>query len=70
MFLKLTNMFGALKGDPIYVNMDQIMTIHEKPAEDGGGIVTWLYGGPKSEVWYVEESPAKIYKMLKEKNNE
>ena len=68
MFLKLTNLFNELKGDPIYINFDHVKSVFERPGENGG-FVTHIYSS-KEEYWFVEESPSQVYKMLEEKKNE
>ena len=62
MFLKLTNNIDGLKGDPIYINMDHVKSIYERQIPEGG-FVTELFSDTNL-VWFVEESPALIYKML------
>ena len=62
--IKLTNMVGDHAGNPIYINVEWIVTFFEVPRESGGSLVTIIYGGPKGETWNVSESPAEIVKLI------
>ena len=55
MMLKFTNASGEFMGNPLYLNSEWIVSIYEQPT-DGGSLMTALYGGPNSIIWYVEES--------------
>jgi len=63
-FIKLTNTVGDYVGNPIYINVDWIVTIYEMPRGDGGSLVTVVWGGPKGEAWNVAESPREIMKLI------
>jgi hypothetical protein len=65
-FIKLTNTVGQHAGNPIYINSDWIVSIYEIPREEGGSLVTVVWGGPKGEAWNVEESPREIIKLIGE----
>lgn len=62
--VKLTNTVDDLKGSPIYINADHITSIYQMPREEGGSLITVIYGGPKGEAWNVEESPEEIVKLI------
>ena len=51
--LKLTNMNEQLKGMPLYINTEHIMSVFELPT-DGGSLVTAIYG-TRGATWFVEE---------------
>jgi hypothetical protein len=63
-FIKLTNSVAEHVGNPIYINIDHIITIYEMPRGSGGSLVTIIYGGPKCESWNVIESPSEIMKLI------
>ena len=53
MLVKLTNNHNELKGMPIYINTDHIISVYEVPV-DGGSLMTAVYG-IRGESWFVEE---------------
>lgn len=64
MLIKFTNAVDLLKGNPIYINSDWIVTAYEEPT-DGGSLRTVIYGGPSGIPWYVEESLSEVVKLTK-----
>jgi len=65
-FIKLTNIADNHKGMPIWLNMDHIISVYEYPSVEGGSLRTCIYGGPKGDIWEVEESPFQIFKSIME----
>lgn len=63
MFIKLTNGVSGLRGNPLYINKDWIVSIYEAPSQEGM-IKTIVYGGPQGTTWEVEESPSEVYKRI------
>jgi len=63
MLIKLTNGVSMLKGNPLYINKDWIVSVYEAPSEEGM-IKTIVYGGPQGTTWEVEESPSEVYKRI------
>jgi len=61
--IKLTNDADAHKGNPIYINADQITAIFESPSQSGG-MKTFIFGGYTGVQWEVEESPKQIADMI------
>ena len=53
MLVKLTNNNEQLKGMPLYLMTEHILSIFEMPT-DGGSLVTSIYG-IRGDTWYVEE---------------
>jgi hypothetical protein len=64
--IKLTNDAEQHKGNPIYINPDWITAVFESSNEPGGSLKTIIYGGPQGTSWEVEESPAEVYKLIKD----
>jgi hypothetical protein len=65
MFIKLTNAAEQHKGNPIYINTDQITAIYEIAKVPDGSLTTMIYGGPKGTDWEVEESLTEVIKMVR-----
>lgn len=53
MLVKFTNSVEQLKGMPLYINPDHIISVYEAPT-DGGSLVTTIYG-IRGENWFIEE---------------
>ena len=53
MLIKLTNCNEQLKGMPLYLMTEHILSIFEIPTE-GGSLVTSIYG-IRGDTWHVEE---------------
>jgi hypothetical protein len=53
MLIKLTNNNEQLKGMPIYLMTEHIVSVFETPT-DGGSLVTSVYG-IRGDTWFVEE---------------
>jgi hypothetical protein len=66
MFVKLTNCSEGFKGQPLYINVNQIASIYEYPRESGGSLTTCIYGGQTGLVWNVEEGLMEVLKKIKE----
>ena len=62
-FIKLTNDADAHKGNPIYINVNQITAVFESPTESGG-LKTFVFGGYTGVQWEVEESPKQVVDMI------
>jgi predicted enzyme related to lactoylglutathione lyase len=60
MFIKLTNAASGHKGNPIYINVDQIAAVFEVASEEGGSLSTRVFGGPTGQEWRVEESLGEV----------
>lgn len=56
MFAKFTNAAEDHRGNPIYINPNQVAAVYEFARQPGGSLVTMIYGGPTGVVWEVEES--------------
>jgi hypothetical protein len=54
MMVKFTNT-GIHAGNPIWLNVDQIIACYEIPT-DNGSLTTRIYGGSPAIEWTVEES--------------
>ena len=64
-FVKLTNNSPNFKGNPLYINIDHIVTVYEEQDEDGM-FHTKLYGGFDKIVWDVEEPISKVINIFYE----
>lgn len=62
MLVKLTNAHNDLKGMPIYINPDHIISIFEAPT-DGGSLVTTIYG-IRGDSWFIDEGLAETIKII------
>lgn len=65
MFIKLTNFANNYLGDPLYLNVDWIVSVYPT-IRDGGSQITTIYGGPVGSTWYVEEGLEQVVKKIKE----
>ena len=66
MFIKLTNARTELKGDPVILNTDMIVSIYQDSVvEDKENIKqkTYVYCPPHG-TWEIEESPEEILALL------
>jgi len=62
MLIKLTNSNEHLKGMPIYITAEHILSVFETPT-DGGSLVTSVYG-IRGDTWFVEESLSQVVKLI------
>jgi hypothetical protein len=62
MLVKFTNNNENLKGMPIYLMTDHIVSVFEVPT-DGGSLVTAVYG-IRGDTWYVEEGLDQAVKII------
>ena len=62
MLIKLTNNNENLKGMPIYLMTEHIVSVFEVPTE-GGSLQTAVYG-IRGDTWYVEEGLAQAVKII------
>lgn len=62
MLVKFTNSVGNLRGMPIYLNSDQVISVFEIP-QDGGSLITVIFCNPGRE-WYVEEGLSEAVKII------
>lgn len=53
MLVKLTNNHEHMRGMPIYLMTEHVLSVFETPT-DGGSLVTSIYG-IRGDTWYVEE---------------
>lgn len=58
MFIRLTNSFGERRGDPLLININNIVSVYENH-QDGGSLSTAVYSTPQL-IWYVEESITQV----------
>lgn len=65
MFIKLTNFANDYLGDPLYLNVDWIVSVYPT-IRDGGSQITTIYGGPLGSTWYVEEGLEQVLKKINE----
>jgi uncharacterized protein YlzI (FlbEa/FlbD family) len=65
-FVKLTNT-GRYRGDPLYINLDWIVSVFEEASEQYGSLTTVVFGGPGNGTrWVVEESAKEVLKKIEE----
>ena len=62
MLVKLTNCNDQLKGMPIYLMTDHILSVFETPTE-GGSLVTSVYG-IRGDTWFVEEGLKEVVDII------
>lgn len=62
MLVKLTNSNEQLKGMPIYLMTDHILSVFETPTE-GGSLVTSVYG-IRGDTWFVEEGLSEVVSII------
>ena len=62
MLIKLTNNFEKLRGMPVYINTDHIISVYELPVEEGS-LITAIFCNPGRE-WYVEEGLSEVIKII------
>lgn len=68
MLIKFTNTAEAFKGNSLYINVNQIISVFEVPKTEGGSLTTIIYGGPTGTTWEVEESLSQVVKMVNAAN--
>lgn len=54
MFIRVTNNSEGRKGDPLLININNIISVYENH-EEGGSLSTVIYG-QNNMTWFVEES--------------
>ena len=65
MLVKFTNAAEGLEGNPIYINTEWIVSVYEtNKGEEGGSLVTIVFGGPGGIAWEVEESLEEAQKKI------
>jgi hypothetical protein len=62
MLIKLTNCNEQLKGMPIYLMTEHIISVFEVPT-DSGSLVTCIYG-VRGDTWQVEEGLSQAIKII------
>jgi hypothetical protein len=62
MLVKLTNSNEQLKGMPIYLMVEHIISVFETPTE-GGSLVTSIYG-IRGDTWFVEEGLKEVINII------
>ena len=60
--VKLTNNNEQLKGMPIYLNPNHIVSVYEMPT-DSGSLVTAVYG-IRGDTWFVEEGLSEVVNII------
>jgi hypothetical protein len=65
--VKLTNSAADRKGDPVYINPSQIISVYEDPI-DGGSLATKVFGGGLT--WTVEEGLTETVDLIKKAFND
>jgi len=67
-FVKFTNDVAEHKGNPLYINVENIATISEVSTTPGGSLKTIIFAG--QAVWEVEESVNQVLKMVEDAKND
>jgi hypothetical protein len=62
MLVKLTNSNEQLKGMPLYLMTEHILSIFETPTE-GGSLVTSIYG-IRGDTWFVEQGLKEVIDIV------
>ena len=62
MLIKLTNNSEQLKGMPVYLMSEHIISVYEVPT-DGGSLMTAVYG-IRGDTWFVEEGLSEAVKII------
>jgi len=62
MLIKLTNSNEQLKGMPIYLMTEHILSVFETPT-DAGSLVTSIYG-IRGDTWFVEEGLKEVINII------
>ena len=60
--VKFTNSNEQLKGMPIYLMVEHIISVFETPTE-GGSLVTSIYG-IRGDTWFVEEGLKEVVDIV------
>ena len=60
--VRFTNNNEQLKGMPVYLMDEHIVSVFEMPT-DGGSLVTAIYG-IRGDTWYVEEGLNEVVNMI------
>lgn len=60
--VKFTNNNEQLKGMPVYLMDEHIVSVFEMPT-DGGSLVTAIYG-IRGDTWYVEEGLNEVVNVI------
>ena len=69
LFIKLTNTVDKYIGEPIWINTDHITSVYEYPKIVGGSLTTFIHSRiGEAATWEVEESAAKVMKLIEESN--
>lgn len=64
MFIKVTNATDMFKGEPLLINVNNIISVYEDHGEVGS-LSTKIYGG-RDLVWTVEESFEQVHSKINE----
>lgn len=67
MLVKFTNASDMLKGNPLYINSEHVVSVFESPT-DGGSLKTIIWGGPTGIGWEIEESLNQAVKLINSAN--
>jgi hypothetical protein len=65
-FVKFINNAAEHRGNPIYINVEQISAFYELASQEGGSLKTFIYGGQTGVVWEVEESLSQVRKIIED----
>lgn len=63
-FVKLTNAAAEHLDNPIFFNVDWIVTVFPQNNPGGGGQTTIVYGGPTATSWVVQEGVEEVIKKI------
>ena len=67
-YIKLTNDVAEHKGNPLYINVDSIVTVSEVSATPGGSLKTVIFAGQTG--WEVEQSVGEVLKLIEGAQND
>jgi hypothetical protein len=62
MLVKFTNASDQFKSMPLYISVENIMTVFEVPTDEGS-LVTCIYGISK-DTWNVEEGLSEVISII------
>ena len=66
--IELTNAVEKHKGNPIFINANHIAAVYEYAKEEGGSLITVIYGGPTGICWEVEEGLHDVIRKINDAN--
>lgn len=63
--VKFTNTLDGLVGNPLYLNVDWIVAVHETNLYANENLKTVIYGGPQGTTWEVAEGPEEVLEIIR-----